>query len=87
MLWANSSAEEAPYLTLNNARRAGYPILWGIGSFLFMWYGMRTKLKTVRVSRLCSSASRLKLFLASARHQRRRQGGGDSSAWASCCWW
>ncbi|MEO8066823.1 MAG: DUF2339 domain-containing protein [Flavobacteriales bacterium] len=64
MLWANYSTAEAPYLTLNNARRAGYPILWGIGSFLFMWYGMRTKLKTVRVVALVLfGITLLKLFL------------------------
>ncbi|MBP6574456.1 MAG: DUF2339 domain-containing protein [Flavobacteriales bacterium] len=68
MLWANYSAEEAHYLTLNNARRAGYPILWGIGSFLFMWYGMRTKLKTVRVIALVLfGITLLKLFLVDLR--------------------
>lgn len=68
MLWANYSAAEAPYLTLNNARRAGYPILWGIGSFLFMWYGMRTKLKTVRVIALVLfGITLLKLFLVDLR--------------------
>ena len=64
MLWANYSPAEAPYFTLNNARRAGYPILWGIGSFLFMWYGMRTKLKTVRVVALVLfGITLIKLFL------------------------
>lgn len=68
MLWANYSTEEAPYLTLNNARRAGYPILWGIGSFLFMWYGMHTKLKTVRVIALVLfGITLLKLFVVDLR--------------------
>ncbi len=31
------------------ARTAGYPILWGVGSFLFMAYGMRARIRTVRI--------------------------------------
>jgi uncharacterized membrane protein len=34
---------------LNKARRAGYPILWGVGSFLFMTYGMKARLRVVRI--------------------------------------
>ena len=30
-------------------RKAGYPILWGLGSFMLMWYGMRTRQRTVRI--------------------------------------
>jgi uncharacterized membrane protein len=51
-------------LTLRAARRVGYPILWGTGSFLFMWYGMRHKLRTVRILSLCLfGVTLLKLFL------------------------
>lgn len=49
---------------LGAARRIGYPILWGIGSFLFMWYGMRQRLRMLRVIALCLFALTLvKLFL------------------------
>jgi hypothetical protein len=34
---------------LYKARTAGYPILWGIGSFLFMLYGMRARVRMVRI--------------------------------------
>lgn len=49
---------------LADARRVGYPILWGIGSFLFMWYGMRQRMRMVRVIALVLFAITLvKLFL------------------------
>lgn len=51
-------------LALNDARRVGYPILWGIGSFAFMWYGMRARLRTMRIIALSLFAlTLLKLFL------------------------
>lgn len=54
----------SPDLNLSAARRVGYPILWGIGSFLFMWYGMRQRLRTIRVIALCLFGLTLvKLFL------------------------
>lgn len=49
---------------LDAARRVGYPILWGMGSFAFMWYGMRTRLRTMRIIALSLFALTLvKLFL------------------------
>jgi uncharacterized membrane protein len=49
---------------LSSARRVGYPILWGIGSFVFMWYGMRQRLRMIRVIALCLFGVILvKLFL------------------------
>lgn len=49
---------------LTGARRIGYPILWGAGSFLFMWYGMRQRLRTIRIIALSLFAlTLLKLFL------------------------
>ena len=49
---------------LHDARRVGYPILWGIGSFAFMWYGMRQRLRTMRIIALGLFAiTLLKLFL------------------------
>lgn len=49
---------------LPSARRVGYPILWGIGSFAFMWYGMRARLRTMRIIALSLFAiTLLKLFL------------------------
>jgi len=51
-------------LTLNESRRVGYPILWGLGSFAFMWYGMRARLRTMRIIALSLFALTLvKLFL------------------------
>lgn len=51
-------------LTLDDARRVGYPILWGVGSFAFMWYGMHTRLRTMRIIGLSLFALTLvKLFL------------------------
>ncbi len=34
---------------LEHSRKWGYPILWGVGSFLFMLYGMRFSLRPVRI--------------------------------------
>ncbi|HEY0978478.1 MAG TPA: DUF2339 domain-containing protein [Flavobacteriales bacterium] len=49
---------------LDAARRVGYPILWGLGSFAFMWYGMRMRLRTMRVIALTLFGLTLaKLFL------------------------
>lgn len=49
---------------LTDARRVGYPILWGVGSFLFMWYGMRQRMRMMRVIALSLFAiTLLKLFL------------------------
>ncbi len=61
LLRTNTNSMEAG---LADARRVGYPILWGIGSFLFMWYGMRQRMRMVRVIALCLFAITLvKLFL------------------------
>lgn len=49
MVLVNHEPGQSMMTALRKARRAGYPILWGVGSFLFMWYGMRNKLKTVRI--------------------------------------
>ena len=49
---------------LYKARTAGYPILWGIGSFLFMLYGMRARVRMVRIIALTLFGITLgKLFL------------------------
>jgi uncharacterized membrane protein len=49
---------------LYKARTAGYPILWGVGSFLFMTYGMKARLRMVRVIALTLFGITLvKLFL------------------------
>ncbi len=46
------------------ARRVGYPILWGVGSFAFMWHGMRARLRVMRIIALTLFAiTLLKLFL------------------------
>jgi uncharacterized membrane protein len=49
---------------LRSARKAGYPILWGLGSFVLMWYGMRTRQRMVRIIALSLfGLTLLKLFL------------------------
>ena len=49
---------------LQASRKWGYPILWGVGSFLFMLYGMKMRLRTVRVIALTLFGITLvKLFL------------------------
>ena len=49
---------------LHSARKAGYPILWGLGSFTLMWYGMRTRQRMVRIIALSLfGLTLLKLFL------------------------
>lgn len=54
---------------LSDARRVGYPILWGIGSFLFMWYGMRQRMRFMRIIALVLFAvTLLKLFLFDLRN-------------------
>lgn len=64
MVLVNNEPGQSMFAVLHKARRAGYPILWGIGSFLFMWYGMRNKLKTVRIIALVLFGITLvKLFL------------------------
>lgn len=63
LLGAWPSAGEQ-YASLAAMRRVGYPILWGCGSFLFMWYGMAQRLRTIRVFSLVLFAlTLLKLFL------------------------
>lgn len=67
VLLAVQPAQSVPgelYQALYKARTAGYPILWGIGSFLFMTYGMRARLRMVRIIALTLfGITLLKLFL------------------------
>ncbi len=50
--------------SLANARKAGYPILWGVGSFVLMWYGMHTRQRMVRIIALSLfGITLLKLFI------------------------
>ena len=67
ILLAMQPASEDPYAihhALYKARTAGYPILWGVGSFLFMTYGMKARLRTVRIIALTLFGITLvKLFL------------------------
>ena len=49
---------------LASVRKAGYPILWGIGSFVLMWYGMRTRQRMLRIIALSLfGITLLKLFI------------------------
>jgi uncharacterized membrane protein len=67
ILLALQPASEDPYTihrALYKARTAGYPILWGVGSFLFMTYGMKARLRMVRIIALTLFGITLvKLFL------------------------
>jgi len=48
--WAPGADPRYAFMeALHSARKAGYPILWGLGSFILMWYGMRTRQRTVRI--------------------------------------
>lgn len=56
--------EDALMDAMISVRRAAYPILWGVGSFTFMWYGMRTRQRMVRIIALSLfGIALLKLFL------------------------
>jgi uncharacterized membrane protein len=67
ILLALQPASEDPYTihrALYKAPTAGYPILWGVGSFLFMTYGMKARLRMVRIIALTLFGITLvKLFL------------------------
>ncbi|MEO8590575.1 MAG: DUF2339 domain-containing protein [Flavobacteriales bacterium] len=64
MLLARQPAGFAFSDALRDARRIGYPILWGVGSFLFMWYGMRQRMRMMRVIALSLfGITLLKLFI------------------------
>lgn len=67
LLLASQPPTPEPYeamRALHKARTASYPILWGIGSFLFMAYGMRARIRTVRIIALTLFGLTLvKLFL------------------------
>lgn len=67
ILLAMQPATEDPYTihhALYKARTAGYPILWGVGSFLFMTYGMKARLRMVRIIALTLfGVTLVKLFL------------------------
>jgi hypothetical protein len=77
LLLATQPPTQEPYeamRALHKARTAGYPILWGIGSFLFMTYGMRARIRTVRIIALTLfGITLLKLFLFDIRNA--SQGG------------
>jgi hypothetical protein len=67
ILLALQPASNDPYAihhALYKARTAGYPILWGVGSFLFMTYGMKARLRMLRIIALTLFGITLvKLFL------------------------
>ncbi|MCC7501153.1 MAG: DUF2339 domain-containing protein [Flavobacteriales bacterium] len=67
ILLAMQPASNDPYAihhALYKARTAGYPILWGVGSFLFMTYGMKARLRMVRIIALTLfGVTLVKLFL------------------------
>lgn len=77
LLLAGHPPTQEPYEALHalrKARTAGYPILWGVGSFLFMAYGMRARIRTVRIIALTLFGITLvKLFLFDIRNA--SQGG------------
>lgn len=49
---------------LTQTNKVGLPILWGVGAFLFMWYGLNRKIRQLRIISLSLFALTLvKLFL------------------------
>lgn len=63
--WAQGADQRYAFMdALHSARKAGYPILWGLGSFALMWYGMRTRQRMVRIIALSLfGLTLLKLFI------------------------
>ncbi len=63
--WAEGADQRYALIdALHSARKAGYPILWGLGSFVLMWYGMRMRQRMVRVIALSLfGLTLLKLFI------------------------
>jgi len=58
------TTEAAYYPLLQQVRKIGFPILWGLSSFILMMIGMRRKLKTLRIVSLSLFfITLLKLFL------------------------
>lgn len=65
---SNYTNEESLYSILSQNHKIGYPILWGICSFIFMAIGMRNKIKDLRIISLCLfSLTLLKLFIIDIR--------------------
>ncbi len=64
LVWGVNGNEEYLPDLLADRRQAAYALLWGISSFLFMWYGMRRRSRTIRIFALSLFALTLvKLFL------------------------
>ncbi len=67
LLFNNGSALNIDHI-LNQNHKIGYPILWGIGSFILMSIGMRKKIKDLRIISLSVFAIiLLKLFILDIR--------------------
>jgi uncharacterized membrane protein len=64
VLLATDTAEHSREFVLNQNHKIGYPILWGITSFLLIAAGLKRKVKTLRIiSLVLLSLTLLKLFL------------------------
>ena len=63
--WMQGAEQRYAFIdALHSARKAGYPILWGLGSFTLMWYGMRTRQRMLRIIALSLfGLTLLKLFI------------------------
>jgi uncharacterized membrane protein len=63
LLTVNAGADAAGYIIEQN-HKIGYPILWGISSFLLIAIGLSKKLKMLRIiSLVLLAGTLLKLFL------------------------
>lgn len=64
ILMINAGSEIDIYGIISQNHKIGYPILWGVGSFLLMFVGMRKKIKELRIISLCVFfITLLKLFI------------------------
>lgn len=63
--WMQGADQRYAFIdALHSVRKAGYPILWGLGSFTLMWYGMRTRQRMLRIIALSLfGLTLLKLFI------------------------
>lgn len=49
LLLSLSTNEESIYTISTMSHKAGYPILWGLATFIFIWWGIKVKEKDYRI--------------------------------------
>ncbi|MFB6257655.1 MAG: DUF2339 domain-containing protein, partial [Flavobacteriales bacterium] len=64
VLWIGAGSSMSPEALREQNAMIGYPILWGLSSFLLMWQGLKAKLRNLRVISLSLfGLTLLKLFI------------------------